>query len=572
MVMNRSLLLFLLILLSFTSIRSQPVSPSYPKGYFRNPLNIPINLSGNFGELRPNHYHMGLDLKTNARENLPIYAAAEGYISRIKIEPSGFGRALYITHPNGYTTLYAHMNDFVPSIEAYLKRKQYELEQWHVTLEVPAGALPVKKGDFIGYSGNTGGSQAPHLHFEIRRTEDDVNLNPFLFGFPITDNVRPNLLRIGIYDRTKSVYMQSPKILALKNAGNGSFTPSTGVIKMNSPLVSFAVTAYDTHTGSSNLNGVYSGTLLVNDVAVSGFVMDNISYNDTRYLNAHIDYKLRASANQYIQHLSELPGYMNSIYWKKEGNGVIDISDEEVHDIEIDVKDAYGNTSKASFKVQYTGAAPAPASQAGKMFYPMMLDVQENPECEFFIGEQCLYDSVRITYNKLNATSPMAVSSLHSIGSSLIPMQDSMLVRIMPVKELSPQQKEKTVMQWYAGSRKSVQKVEWNNEWASASFRDLGFFQLLVDNEPPVITPVGFANGSNLSKASRIVFTVKDNLDKFKNVRVEIDGRWIRFSNDKGRTFIYRFDEKVQTGQHEMVITAEDEAGNKISRTYNFTR
>jgi len=289
-------------------------------------------------------------------------------------------------------------------------------------------------------------------------------------------------------------------------------------------------------------------------------------------MNAHIDYKLKSASNIYMQHLSELPGYINSIYWKKEGNGVIDISDEEPHDIDIVVKDANGNTSTASIKVQYSGADPAEDKLPGKMFYPMMLDVFESQECEFFIGEQCLYDSVKITYNKLSASSPIAVSSIHSIGNYLIPMQDSMLVRIMPVKELTPQQKERTVMQWYAGSRKSVQKVEWNNAWASASFRDLGFFQLLVDNEPPVITPVGFANGSNLSKASRIVFTVKDNLDKFKNVRVEIDGKWIRFSNDKGRTFIYRFDEKVQTGQHEMVITAEDEAGNKTFRTYNFTR
>ncbi len=566
-----NLLLLGLLMISLV-VKSQPLSPSYPKGYFRNPLNIPISLSGNFGELRPNHYHMGLDMKTQARENLPIYAAADGYISRIKIEPSGFGRALYISHPNGFTTLYAHMNDFNPTIEAYLKRKQYELEQWNVMLELPVGVLPVKKGDFIGYSGNTGGSQAPHLHFEIRTTDGDVNLNPFLFGFDIPDNTRPNLLRIGIYDRTKSVYHQSPKIYPLKSAGAGKFIASTGVLKVNTPMISFGVTGYDTHTGSSNLNGIFSGTLVVDGVAVNGFVMDRISYNDTRYLNAHIDYKLKSASNIYMQHLSELPGYINSIYWKKEGNGVIDISDEEVHEIEIVVKDANGNTSTASIKVQYSGAEPAEDKLPGKMFYPMMLDVFESQECEFFIGEQCLYDSVKITYNKLNASSPMAVSSLHSIGNYFIPMQDSMLVRIRSNKELSEDQKNRTVMQWYAGSKKSVQKVEWNGDWASASFRDLGFFQLLVDNEPPIIVPSGFTDGSDLSKASRIVFTVKDNLDKFKNVRVEINGKWIRFSNDKGRTFIYRFDEKVGSGQHTMVIRAEDEAGNTTVRTYNFRR
>lgn len=565
-------LLLLLVLVGFGKMKAQPLSPSYPRGYFRNPLNIPISLSGNFGELRPNHYHMGLDLKTQARENLPIYAAADGYISRIKIEPSGFGRALYIAHPNGYTTLYAHMNDFNPAIEAYLKRKQYELEQWNVQLELPSHVLPVKKGDFIGYSGNTGGSQAPHLHFEIRTTDGDVNLNPFLFGFDIPDNTRPNLLRLGIYDRKRSVYHQAPKIYPLKSSGAGRYITSSSVIKVNTPLVSFGITGYDTHTGSSNLNGIFSGTLMVDDVAVSGFVMDNISYNDTRYLNAHIDYKLRTTANIYMQHLSELPGYINSIYWKKEGNGVIDISDGEPHDIDIIVKDANGNTSTALLTVQYSGVEPAFDQLPGKMFYPLMLDVFESPECEFFIGEQCLYDSVKITYNKLSASSPLAVSALHSIGNYTIPMQDSMLVRIRPDRQLTGEQKNRTVMQWYAGSKKSVQKVEWNGDWAAASFRDLGFFQLLVDTEAPVIVPSGFADGSDLSKSSRIVFTVKDNLEKFKNVRVEIDGKWIRFSNDKGRTFIYRFDEKVGSGDHTMVIRAEDEAGNITVRSYNFRR
>src|SRR3954465_7903407 len=152
---------------------------------------------------------MGLDIKTNARENLPVYAAADGYISRIKIEPYGFGRAIYITHPNGFTTVYAHLNAFNPALEKWLKDQQYQKQSWKVFLELTPDLFPVKKGDFLANSGNTGGSQAPHLHFEVRRTDGDVNVNPFLFGFPITDNVPPQLQRLAIYDRTRSVYEQS---------------------------------------------------------------------------------------------------------------------------------------------------------------------------------------------------------------------------------------------------------------------------------------------------------------------------------------------------------------------------
>src|SRR6476660_4530559 len=169
--------LFNWMILSFfvsTTLLAQP----YPQGYFRSPLNIPMQLVANFGELRANHWHMGLDIRTQQKQNLPVYAAAEGYISRVKIEPGGFGRAIYINHPNGYTTLYAHLNNFFPALERYVKEKQYSTESWSIYLEIPPDLFPVKKGTFIAYSGTTGGSQAPHLHFEIRKTDVDVNLNP----------------------------------------------------------------------------------------------------------------------------------------------------------------------------------------------------------------------------------------------------------------------------------------------------------------------------------------------------------------------------------------------------------
>lgn len=545
--------------------------PAYPKGYFRNPLSVPINLSGNFGELRNNHYHMGLDLKTNARENLPVYAAADGYISRIKIEPAGFGRALYITHPNGLTTLYAHLNDFNPRIEAYLKEEQYRLESWKVFLELGPGDLPVRKGDFLAYSGNTGGSQAPHLHFEIRTTETDVNLNPLLFGFDLADNTLPRILRLAVYDRNLSLFEQSPRLLPLKSLQAGAYTTTSGLSTVSSPKISLALTTYDTHSGSSNLNGVLEAGLWVDDKPAIAFRMDSISYNDTRYLNAHIDYRMKSAGGTWLQHLSELPGYVSSIYMKKSGNGIIDLSDAEVHDIKIVVRDAYGNSSTLTTKLQWNGT-PAVSPAAGpKRFYPLMLDGFESEECEFYIGERCLYDAASVRYQKLPPAAK-SVSSLHAIGTSTIPLQEAFLIRLLPDRNLTPAQKNRTVMQWYAGAKKEVQKVEWQQQWAAAKFRDFGYYQLIVDETPPEIVPIGFSDGANLSKASRIAFTIKDDLEKFKNVRTELDGRWLRFSNDKGRTFIYRFDEKCMSGNHVLKISAEDEAGNKVEREWRFVR
>ena len=289
--MLKYLVYFLAFLLCNSPLRGQE---NYPKGYFMYPVKAPAGLAANFGELRPNHYHMGLDCKTEKRENLPILAAAEGYISKVKIEPYGFGRAIYIAHPNGFSTLYAHLNDFYPELEKYVREQQYLLKKWNVFLEIPAGKFKVKKGQFIAYSGNTGGSQGPHLHFEIRETATDKVLNPLLFGFPIRDNIPPDLLRLAVYDRTRSTYEQNPKLLPLKKSA-GNYTLQTPELTVNADKVSFGITAFDRYLGSTNQNGIFQAVLFDNEKAVLRFSMDNISYDETRYLNAHIDYKTKMS-------------------------------------------------------------------------------------------------------------------------------------------------------------------------------------------------------------------------------------------------------------------------------------
>ena len=566
--------LVILALFLFVSItgRSQIFEPaSYPKGYFRNPLNVPIDLAGNFGELRPNHYHMGVDLKTLHRENLPVYAAADGYITKIKIEPGGFGRAIYINHPNGYTTVYGHLNAFIPALDAYLKDQQYKLESWRVFLDIPANLFAVKKGDFIAYSGNTGGSQGPHTHFEIRRTDDDINRNPMLFGLPLADDTKPTISRLAIYDRRLSVYEQSPKLIPLKRSVDG-YTCTVPIVIVNSPKISFAISASDTHSGSVNPNGIFEAVVYDNEKPVIGFQMDKISYSNTRNLNAHIDYRTKANGGPYLQQIFELPGYSNSIYKKVSGDGAINISDGQVHQIRIEVKDAYNNTSVLQTSVQYKWSMIPVQPVAGKLFYPNMLDGFETEDCEFYIGEKCLYDSVHIGYHTTVSVSPKVVSAVHTIGAAYIPLQEAMTVRIKPTVPLADAQRGHVVMQWFAGKKYSVTKVEWQKEWATAKFRDMGNFQLALDEEPPVILPVGFKDGANMSKAARMVFIVKDNLESFTNFRAELDGKWLRFTNDKGRSFIYVFDEKCPRGEHSLKISVADEAGNVTTQIFKFTR
>lgn len=563
------LFVFLKVSVSIAQNHSQQ---RYPHGYFINPLAIPASLAGNFGELRPNHYHMGLDFKTNRVENLPVRAAAGGYVARIKIEPFGFGRAIYINHPNGLTTVYAHLNAFFPKLEAYVKEQQYQQQSWSVYLDVPRDLFPVKQGEIIAHSGNTGGSQGPHLHFEIRNTSTDTNLNPMLFGFPIKDNVPPVIQRLAVYDRNKSTYEQTPRMVAVKKTANGYVSEPT-VITVSSDKVSFAVGSYDSQSASPNHNGIFQGILYDNGSEVIRFTMDTISYDATRYLNAHIDYKTKVNGGPYLQHLSELPGYVNSIYHRRQGNGVITLSEDKAQPIRIETKDAAGNTAQLNFKVQYK---PSPIKQrpaSGKMYYPFMINIGEGSEdCEFFIGEKGLYDSVRIVYRKTASSLPNVVSAVHTIGEPYIPLQEGMVVRIKPNRVLTPEKMKNVLIQRFAGTKKEVKRAEWQNGWAVAKFNSFGSYQLVLDETAPEIVLIGFKNGQDMRKATRLMFTVKDNMESIKMVRAELDGKWLCFTNDKGRNFIYRFDEKCPPGQHRLKITAEDEAGNVETQEYSFTR
>ncbi|HRF17071.1 MAG TPA: M23 family metallopeptidase, partial [Chitinophagaceae bacterium] len=281
----------LLVVVIFFNARK--AASQLPVNYFRNPVGIPLDLSANFGELRPNHWHMGLDVRTNAKENLPIYAAAEGYIAHIGIRPQSFGRFIIINHPNGLSTLYAHLNDFFPELEKFVTDKQYEKETWAIELDFTKEQFPVSKGAFIAYSGNTGGSQGPHLHFEIFETKTGKRLNPLLFNFNISDNVPPAITKLAVYDRSRSVFDQKPLFYNLKNTDSGYIIPKMPVMKTGLNRLSFAIQAYDKMSSSGSPDGIFSAQLYFDDIPQVKFVLDSIDYEETAYINSQTDHMHR---------------------------------------------------------------------------------------------------------------------------------------------------------------------------------------------------------------------------------------------------------------------------------------
>lgn len=541
----------------------------YPKNYFRNPLDIPIDLSANFGELRKDHWHMGLDIRTNQKENQRVYAAAEGYISEVGIRPQSFGRFIVINHPNGLSTLYAHLNDFYPALENYVTEQQYKQESWAVELTLQPEQFPVYKGQFFAYSGNTGGSQGPHLHFEIFDTRTSKRLNPLLFNFGINDAVPPTVSKLAMYDRSKSMLGQSPILFNLKKTDSGYVIPGNRILNTGFRKTSFAIQAIDKLSGSNNANGIFSGKLYLDDEPQAGFVIDSIDYNETLYMNSHIDYGYKANGGVYLQQLSRLPGDHGSAFRSYANDGIIEFSDTAVHRVQIDVKDPKGNTSIVIFHIRFSEElnAKIPAREKREPAAPDETYTLRRPDFEIEIPAGALYDSVQVNYFKTTAKGSNAFSAIHQVNDASIPLHMDIRVRIKTDREVPEGWKDHLLIQ-RTGRGSTIRYARLENGWVTATFGELGKFQVLADIIPPSLNAPGKGDTINLSASSRIIFSPTDNFGIVKKFRAELDGQWLRFTNDKSRNWIYKFDQRWEYGVRELKVTVEDHAGNITEKSW----
>ncbi|EDM35864.1 hypothetical protein PBAL39_06781 [Pedobacter sp. BAL39] len=543
----------------------------YPLMDFRPPLDItPPALAGSFGELRANHFHSGMDYRTNQREGYPVYAIADGYISRLRVQNSGFGLALYINHPNGYTSVYGHLQRFNPTIAREVKRIQYDKKSYEIDEFPNAQLIPVHKGDIIAYSGNTGGSGGPHLHFELRDSKTEATINPQLFGFEIPDDVPPVIYSMYVYRLNKKPFNEfTPKQYFQVAGGAGKYSLNKVSTINLSGEVGFGIVATDRHSGASGLNGVYSIELELDGKTVFTSALERFSFENSKAINSHIDYPTYLNTKRSIQKSFVDPGNPLGIYSNLVNSGRIDFNDGKLHQMRYIITDGKGNKSYLSFKVQADGQATItnPPPPAGTIFSYATVNEFNNNDLKAILPKGTLYNDLNFVYKTLPRPESNAYSAIHQIHNNLTPLHTGFEIWIKADSSLPQKYREKALI---VNTGRSSQGGYFENGYVKAKPRNFGSFFISIDTIPPTISPVNISNGKNMSGISKMSFKIRDNLSGIKSFNGFIDGRWVLMEFDtKTSSLWHTFDEQTKPGKHTLELIVTDMKDN--NRNYSIT-
>ncbi|MBN2212870.1 MAG: M23 family metallopeptidase [Bacteroidales bacterium] len=535
---------------------------------FTAPLDIPLLLSGNFGELRSTHFHSGIDIKTQQQTGKNVYASKDGYVSRIKIQSSGYGKSVYLSHPDGYTTVYAHLNDFVPEIASYVKDNQYAQRRFEINLFPERYRIPVTKGQLIGYSGNTGYSGGPHLHFEIRDANQHP-LNVLRFRFNIMDDIPPVIKHLVVYpvEAVSLINGRNNKVIYQPVSIKGSYVLKDTI--NISGLAGFGIETYDYLNGTGNRCTVYSIEMAVNDTIIYLHEMDEFSFSEVKYLNSHIDYEERILKNLNIHKLFLDPNNKLSIYRIIRNKGILDFTDDSVFNVRITVKDAYSNSTSLAFTVcgADQGITPLQAntdSSFVKTFYYDQVNTYQTPEIKIVLPEYSLYRNIGFKYAALNIDT-LLYSDLHIIHSDLTPLCGSYRLSIRTRNIPGNLAKKALIATVDRKNEMSTCGGTWQDGFITASVNCFGRFFVLIDTLAPTIKPVKFSPNQYYSANDTMSFEIKDHLSGLKSCNGYIDDKWALFEYDKkSNSLCYALDkERLISGvRHILEIVVVDDRNN----------
>lgn len=541
---------------------------NYPQDYFGSPLEIPLILSGNFGELRSNHFHSGLDIKTQQREGLKAIATADGFVSRIKLAHFGYGKALYITHPNGYTTVYGHLQSFSPEIEAYIKKQQYEKESYEIELFPNAQELLVTKGNLVAYTGNTGGSGGPHLHFEIRNKEEHP-INPLLFGIDIKDTSRPLISAVYAYPLDEyttinnSNTKQKLRLIPLKS---GDFNAESIEAFGN---IGFGIVAADRQDNAANVNGVYKIQSSLNGNQNFEVDFSIFSFEETSCLNQYIDYEQYKTNSQRIQKLYKINNPL-SMLKPTLNDGILTVSDSTNSVYKIHVSDFKKNESVVTVNVK--GKKPAVSLPYKKKTTPYFITANQSTNLksgaisvDFYADT--FYDDFYMDFDVNND-----VLTLHK---DIVPTRKNFTIKY-DISNYKDADRDKLFIARLVGYKNYPVYSFTRKEGTilSTSTKILGTYALATDTVNPTISALNFKDGQWISNFRFLKIKIDDALSGISNYRATVNGKWILMEYDyKTKTLTHDFNDNViANGKSDLKVIVTDNVGNSTTFESSFFR
>lgn len=542
---------------------------TYPTDVFRPPLDIPIILAGTFGELRSNHFHSGIDIKTQQREGLAVYGIGDGTITRIKVALWGYGKVLYVVHPNGYTSVYGHLQKFSPKIEAYIKKIQYEKKSYEVEVFPEYGELKIEKGEIIAYSGNTGGSSGPHVHFEIRNSVSEKPTNPLLYGIEVSDATNPILEKLFMYPLSKNAQINKSAERIQVNftkQSDGTFLANT--VHAHGKI-GIGFIGFDRQDMAANRNGIYAASLSVNGKIYTSYNFESFSFGETRYINTLIDYDYFGHYSQRIQKLFKSPGNKLNIYDELYNNGEIELRDGLSYNLQLTIKDLEGN--KVTLKIPVEGKQeelkiPKKETKTNDYVIAKKPNNYDLGGAKVYFPSNTFYEDFYIDLKK-GADTVM-------IHRNTVPAHRNFTITFDATKYSAEEQKQLFIARLDSKLKPNYISTYKREGSFTSRTRNLGTYTLAKDTVAPKISTKNFKEKQWLNNYKYLSLSISDDLSGVNTYAATLNGEWILMEYEPKRsTLTYNFDDKIlNQKQCVLNVTVTDNVGNKNTLTTTFFR
>jgi hypothetical protein len=517
------------------------------------PLDMPFSLSGTFGEPRSTHFHLGIDIKTQGKEGWEVKSIAPGHISRLRVSLSGYGKTVYIDHPDQTSSVYAHLKKFAPKIEAYIKSIQYEKESYTLQQFPKKGEIIIDAGEVIGYSGNTGSSSGPHLHFEIRDTKSQKPLNPLLFNLPVNDTQRPQIQKLFLYYPKNNTILTHSESVTLQKVNDSSY--HTPLIR-SSGKIGLGLQMFDRQDLSYSKNGIYKVKVEINGKTSAQFQFDQLDYSDSKKLFVSVDYlNLKKNKNKiqklFFQDHKPLTfmKYLNT-------EGLFNIEPGKFYQVKVAVEDFSGNTSYIVMYIEGVKKQIPNQKLEGKLIEPRLDYLMTLNDKELYFPKKTFFKNAIIKVDE--------AENILNIRPNLFPFNKPYEIRFK-VNEEDTLKLRQTFIAKKNGKKLSFLPTEINQGHWTTKLKDMGEYILARDSLPPKIVPSNFKSNQWLSKFKFIRIKISDDFSGVKSYRGTINGQWILFEYEPKRNLLtYNFSDKVfDLTKHELHLEVFDNVGNR---------